>query len=67
VVFWNYWGASSIGVDAVIVPSEALVTTKNKDEFEMDVTVREGTKVYRGKESGRRVADCPSAKTGGGS
>jgi hypothetical protein len=47
--------------------SEALVTLANRDEFETDVTVREGTKVYRGKESGRRIADCPPEKANGGS
>ncbi len=38
--------------------SETLVTIKSAEEFEAKVTTREGHKVIRSLESGRRVADC---------
>lgn len=41
----------------------ADATLKDRDAFEMDVTVTEGKKTYRTMQTGRRVPDCPQGSS----
>jgi hypothetical protein len=41
---------------------EAILTMKSADAFELTVTTKEGGKVIRGQEAGRRVGECRAEK-----